>query len=95
MSFAVPPLETVMLSLITGDLFGAKSYTMVLGVVMAMNSLGLCLGSPLGDFCYDFFGSYKPCFWFFVVVMVLVIVAYRWVLAEADKERKQLLVETE
>ena len=85
------PLETVMLSLQTGDLFGAAAYTKMLGIVMAMNSLGMCLGSPLGDFCYDTFGTYKPCFWLFTVVMVLTIIGYRWVLREAKKEQQKLL----
>ena len=84
------PLETVMISLIAGDLFGAASYHKVLGIVMAMNSLGLCLGSPLGDFCYDVFGSYKPCFWFFTIVMIVVIVGYRFVLRAVKKEKAKL-----
>ena len=87
------PLETVMISLIAGDLFGSASYHKVLGIVMAMNSLGLCLGSPLGDLCYDIFGTYKPCFWFFVIVMVIVIVGYRFVLRAARKDRNAVLAE--
>lgn len=89
------PLETVMISLIAGDLFGAASYHKVLGIVMAMNSLGLCLGSPLGDWCREWFGSYKPCFWFFAVVMVIVMIGYRFVLRAAEQEKKKVLAQTE
>lgn len=81
------PLETVMISLIAGDLFGAADYHKNLGIVMAMNSLGLCLGSPLGDWCREWLGSYKPCFWFFAAVMVAVMIGYRFVLRAARKEK--------
>lgn len=85
------PLETVMISLIAGDLFGAADYHKNLGIVMAMNSLGLCLGSPLGDWCRELFGSYKPCFWFFAAVMVVVMIGYRFVLRAVDQEKQACL----
>lgn len=85
------PLETVMVSLLAGDLFGAADYHKNLGIVMAMNSLGLCLGSPVGDLCREWFGSYKPCFYFFAVVMVVVMVGYRFVLKAVKKEKEALL----
>ena len=85
------PLETVIIPLLSGDLFGAAAYNKVLGIFMAMNSLGLCLGSPLGDLYYDIFGTYKPCFWFFAGLMVLVIVAFRFVIRAAYKDREKLL----
>jgi len=84
------PLETVMISLIAGDLFGAADYHKNLGIVMAMNSLGLCLGSPLGDWCRELLGSYKPCFWFFSGVMVVVMIGYRFVLRAVEKEKAKI-----
>ncbi len=81
------PLETVMIPLLAADLFGTTSYTKVLGVFMAMNSLGLCLGSPLADLFFDIFGTYKPCFWFFAGLMVLVAVCFRLVMRAAYKDR--------
>lgn len=86
-SFATP-METVMIPLITGDLFGLASYDKVLGILGAMNSLGLCLGSFLGDLCFDIFGTYIPCFWFFTVSMIAVAVGYRFVFraSSVDKE---------
>lgn len=82
------PLETVMLPLLSNDLFGSISYDKVLGIFMAMNYLGLCLGSPLGDLYFDLFGTYKPCFWFFAVIMVVVAIAYPLVIRAAGKDRK-------
>jgi MFS family permease len=81
------PLETVMIPLLTGDLFGSESYSKVLGIFMAMNSLGLCLGSPLGDLYYDIFGTYRPCFWFFTGLMAAVAVGYIFVIRAARKDQ--------
>lgn len=91
-TFAIP-METVMIPLLSSDLFGAASYTKVLGVFMAANSLGLCLGSPLGDLYFDIFGTYRPCFWFFTFMMVVVIIGYQFVIRAAYKEKKTVLSE--
>lgn len=87
------PMETVMMPLLTGDLFGMASYHKVLGIFTAMNSLGLCLGSPLGDLYYDLFGTYRPCFWFFTALLVAVAVAYRFVIRAAYRDKEELLKE--
>lgn len=88
------PMETVLMPLLTGDLFGMAAYHKVLGIFTAMNSLGLCLGSPLGDLYYDLFGTYKPCFWFFTVLLFGVAVAYRFVIRAAYKDKEALCLET-
>lgn len=82
------PLETVMLPLLSNDLFGMASYDKVFGIFAAMNSLGLCLGSPLGDLYFDIYGTYKPCFWFFAVIIVVVIIGYLWVIKAANKDKE-------
>jgi predicted MFS family arabinose efflux permease len=87
------PLETVMIPLMSGDLFGSAAYNKVLGVFMAMNSLGLCIGSPLGDLYYDTFGTYKPCFWFFTVLLLVVTICYRFVIRAAYKDKEAFLAE--
>ena len=85
------PLETVMIPLMTNDLFGSASYSKVLGIFMAMNSLGLCLGSPLGELFRKIAGDYRSCFWFFSIVLVVVIVSYQFVLQSANKQRNAIL----
>ena len=92
-SFAMP-METVVIPLMSNDLFGSASYTKVLGVFMAMNSLGLCLGSPLGDLCFDIFGTYKPCFWFFTVLLFGVAVCYHFVIRAAYRDKATVLAES-
>ena len=91
LSYFAAPLETVMLPLLVNDLYGSASYTKILGVFMAMNSLGLCLGSPLGELFRKAFGDYRPCFWLFGTIMVVVIVCFQFVLRAAYKEKDAIL----
>jgi len=88
------PLETVMIPLLSNDLFGSASYNKVLGIFMAMNSLGLCLGSPLGDLYFDLFGTYRPCFWFFSILLAVVAVGYLLVIRAVYKDKKIILAQT-
>ena len=89
-NFAMP-LETVMLPLLTNDLFGSASYNKVLGIFTAMNSLGLCLGTPLGESLRRLTGDYRICFWLFSVLLVVVIVTYQFVLHAANKQKNAIL----
>ena len=91
LSYVAAPLETVLIPLLTNDLFGSASYMKILGVFTAMNSLGLCLGTPLGELIRKFMGSYRPCFWFFTVIMVAVIIGFQVVLRVANKEKAAIL----
>ncbi|MBQ8748515.1 MAG: MFS transporter [Oscillospiraceae bacterium] len=89
------PLETVMIPLISNDLFGTASYSKVLGIFMAANSLGLCLGSPLCDIYRDLSGgSYVSCYWFFAGLMFVVIVGFQLVITAANKEKVKVLAAT-
>ena len=85
------PLETVMLPLLTNDLFGSASYAKALGIFMAMNSLGLCLGTPLGELIRKIFGDYRPTFWLFSIVLVGVIIGFQFVLKAAEKDKAAVL----
>lgn len=85
------PLETVMIPLLSNDMFGSAAYTKVLGIFMAMNSLGLCLGTPMGEFIRKIAGDYRPCFWIFSVILVFVIIAYQFVINAANKQKAAIL----
>ena len=86
------PLETVMIPLISNELFGSASYAKVLGIFMAANSLGLCLGSPLCDIYRDATGgSYKDCYWFFAVLMLIVIVGFQFIIRAANRDKQRIL----
>ncbi len=85
------PLETVMIPLLTGDLFGSAAYNKVLGIFMAMNSLGLCLGTPLCELFRKLTGDYRNCFWFFSVVLIGVSVCFQFVVRAAFKQKNAVL----
>ena len=85
------PLETIMLSLITTDLFGNKSFDKLLGIVSALNVAGYAAGAPLMNVFYDVFGSYVPFIWICVGIMGVVMVTYQFVISAAAKDRKQIL----
>ena len=90
------PLETVMIPLMSNDLFGSASYTKVLGIFYAANSLGLCLGSPLCDIYRDLTGgSYASCYWFFAGLMVLVTIGFQLVIRTAYKDKEKFLAAAE
>ncbi len=58
-SAAALPLETVMLPLITAELFGRKSYAKLLGIIVAVNSFGYAVGAPLSNLFFDLYGTYR------------------------------------
>lgn len=90
------PIETVMIPLISNDLFGTASYTKVLGIFYAANSLGLCVGSPLCDIYRDLSGgSYVSCYWFFTILMIVVTVGFQFVIRAAHKDRQRILEASE
>lgn len=87
------PLETVIIPLLSMDLFGSSAYNKVLGVFMAMNSLGLCIGSPLGDLYHDIFGTYRPCFWFFAALLIAVAIGFYFIIRIAERDKARILAE--
>lgn len=89
------PLETIMLSLITTDLFGNKSFDKLLGIVSALNTAGYAAGAPLMNWSYDAFGTYVPFIWVSVGIMAVVTLIYQFVITAAGRERKRILAEEE
>ena len=51
------PLETVMLPIITGELFGERSFDEVLGLAGSANAIGYAVASPLMNGLYDVSGG--------------------------------------
>ena len=84
-----------MLSLITTDLFGNKSFDKILGIITALNTAGYAVGAPLMNWCYDAFGTYVPFIWVCVGIMLVVTIMYQIVITAAQKERKAILAAEE
>lgn len=85
------PLETVMLPIIVGDIFGQKNYNQFLGIFTALNSIGYAIGSPLANMTYDRFGTYKPMFIVCAAVMLFIVLVFQLTITIAYKKRKSIL----
>lgn len=70
------PLETVMLPLIAGDLFGEKEYSKMLGVFVSVNTAGYASGPLISNLCFDAIGTYRPVFIVYAVLMLGVTIAF-------------------
>ncbi len=88
-SFALP-LETVMLPLFAMEFFGNKEYEKFVGILVSFNTAGYAIGSPLGNICYDLFGSYNIAFYIFGAMLVFVFIAMQYALSAANRDRKAI-----
>lgn len=85
------PLETIGVSLVAGDIFGNREYGKFLGMMSALNSVGLAIGDPIMNAVYDTMGSYTAAIWLCVGVIAVVSVAFQFVVTAAHKDREKIL----
>lgn len=81
------PLETIMLPIFAGDLFGDRAYEQVLGIFVAVNVLGYAIGTPAVNLCYDALGTYKPALITCAILMLIVTFSMQTVISKAHKLR--------
>lgn len=55
-------LVSITVPLLISKLFGGKDYGAIMGVIQAAQVAGYAIGTPLGGFSYDLFGSYSYAF---------------------------------
>lgn len=91
-AFALP-LETIMLPIYAGDLFGQKSFDKMLGIFVAANVSGYALGAPAVNICYDIWGSYRVGFIICSIIMLATIILLQFVIKAAHNQQK--LIEKE
>lgn len=84
------PLETIMLPIFAGELFGEKSYDKVLGIICSVNTAGYAVGIPLANLCYDIFGTYNIALYISAGLMLLATIIKQFVITESKKERLSL-----
>lgn len=84
------PLETIMLPLIAGELFGQREYPKLLGIFVSVNTAGYAVGPLVSNICFDMIGTYRPVFWVYAGIMVVVTAAFLYVLRKVDATRKAL-----
>lgn len=84
------PLETIMLPLIAGDLFGEKEFGKMLGIFVSVNTAGYAVGPLVSNLCFDAIGTYTPVFFVYGALMVGVTVAFMFALKKAKATQAQL-----
>lgn len=70
------PLETVMLPLIAGDLFGEREFAKMLGIFVSVNTAGYAVGPLITNLCFDMVGTYRPVFLIYSAVMIAVTAGF-------------------
>lgn len=83
------PLETIGVSLVTGDIFGNRDYAKLLGIMSALNYMGFALGGPVANLTQDLLGTYVPAIVTAAIVMVVVAVVFQFIITAAHKDRAQ------
>lgn len=84
------PLETIMIPIFANDLFGDKPYEKILGLFVSINTAGYAVGSPVMNWTFDHFGTYRPVFLLCAVLMLGVLVASQFVMNAAEKEKQKV-----
>lgn len=89
-SFALP-METIGVSLVTGDLYGNKSFDKLLGIMLALNHLGYAAGSVIMNLFFELCGgTYFHVMLVFGGIMLAVTVMYQFIITAAHRERKRI-----
>ena len=68
--------STITAPLLTMPLFGYRAYDGVIGIFLALLSVATTIASPVVNYLYDLFGTYKPAFQIAAVLDVVLIIVY-------------------
>ncbi len=80
------PLETIMLPIFAGDLFGERAYNKALGIIVSVNTAGYAVGAPVANLCFDIFGTYNPALYISCVLMVVAAAIMHLAITASKKE---------
>jgi len=83
------PLETVMISIVTMDLFGEKSFNKTLAITTSLFTIGHAINSPLLSLPKDFTNSYMISFVVSTVISAVVIVILNLSITSLKKDAKE------
>ncbi len=84
------PLETVMLPIYSGDIFGEKAYDKVLGIVTSVNTLGFAVGSPVTNLCFDITGNYNIAIYIGCAMMLVATILMQYVMRASEKDKEKV-----
>ena len=83
------PMETILIPICVGDLFGQKNYHKLLGVLMAINTMGCACGTPVMNLFYDVTGSYRFALIFGGAVMLILTVVLQMTITASKQVRRE------
>lgn len=83
------PMETIMLPLIAGDVFGQKDFAKLLGILVSISTAGFAVTAPITNIVFDLYGTYKPILIAFAVLMCIVATIFLLTLRLAARDRKE------
>ena len=86
------PLETIMLPIFAGDLFGEKSFNKIMGLFVSINTAGYAVGAPVTNWVFDKFGTYNPMFIACAIGMAVVTIVFQFVITASHKDRMEVMV---
>ena len=87
------PLETVMIPLIAADLFGARDFSRLLGFFVGFNYAGYAVGGFVFNLVFDLTGTYVSVLLIAAAVMLVITVAFQFIIRAANKIQAQLTCE--
>lgn len=85
------PMQTIIVPLATSDIFGSHSYEKILGLMVAANTAGYAIGSPIANLVYDIRGSYDLVFIACIFLFLLVMALYQYTIRASLKEKNAIL----
>ncbi|MBQ9911330.1 MAG: MFS transporter [Lachnospiraceae bacterium] len=89
-SFALP-LETVMVPLMTSDLFGQRHYSQLLGISVSLITAGFAVGNPAANLIYDMTGTYRPVLLICSALMTAVMAGLCFLIKESVRIRRSVV----
>lgn len=84
------PLETVMLPIFAGDLFGIKSYNDILGIFVSISYAGMAIGAPVMNISYDIFGSYDTSLIVSLIVSLVCCIVFLFAVNQSNKHKNTI-----
>ena len=89
-AFAMP-LETLVIPLITNEIFGNANYDKILGFLIAANYAGYAVGAPIVNLTFDTWGTYKPILLVLAAVMLCSMIAFQFIITVSGKEKAKII----
>lgn len=87
------PMSTILIPLLSVELFGHRANSYYVGVFMAMTSASTMVESLLSNGIYDATGSYDLAYWIAIVISAVLVVVLLILYAMMDKTKKKYLAE--